>query len=192
MARPIVRAASGTVLAKRVNAVKFSISDVTSVDFDNPVTFDLLACAEAMAEEVVSTGGTTAGTDVATVPLYSKIVGLRLNMLFQGQGGEQVRWQLCKNPDDDITTANYNTNWHTSTDETVAREVRQNQMAKGLVVVASDKLNTTAKVFVKRSNLKRLGAMKENDKIQMVFAKDATATTVQVTVWGTIYVRANA
>lgn len=192
MARPVVRAAMGTTLVKRVNIVKFSIPDVTSVDFDNPSGFDLLIGSEAQDEEIESTGGTTGGTDVAQVPLYSKLKAVKLNMIIQGQGAELVRWQLLKSPDSDITNATANTNWHTADDSTTAREVRANQMAKGLAVVNSDRLDTRVKVFVRRKTLARLGTFREGDRLKMVFAKDSTATSCTATLWGNLYVKANA
>lgn len=192
MARPIVRAATGTVLVKRVLVNKFSIPDVSAADFDNPVRFDLIGGSEAQDEQIESTGGTTIGTDVATSPLYSRVIGLKLNMIVVGQGGEFVRWSLNKNNDNDESVADMNTFWHSSDDTDAAREIRQNQMAKGLLVVNADRLETRAKVFVRRQTLKRLGSLKEDDRLSMAFSKDATNTTCTVTVWGNIYVKANA
>lgn len=182
----------GTILAKRVNVVKLSIPDITSADFDNPTSFRLLEGAEAQDESVESTGGTTVGTDVATAPLYSKLVAIKLQLILHGAaGGELVRWQIVRNPDSDISAATYNTNWHNSDDTSTAREVRANQLAKGVVVVQSNTLATRVPIFIKRKTLRRMSSIKEGDSYAMVFSKDATGTTVLATVWGTMYLRAN-
>lgn len=193
-ARRVVQQVSGIVIAKRVNVVKFTVNDVTSADFDNPVTFDLLACTEANDPQIESTGGTTAGTDVATCPVHSKIIGIKLHTMVHGSsaGGEILRWAILKNPDNDITTANANTDWHNSDENTEAREVRANQLAKGQLIVSPNNLQTPLKLFIKRQTLRRLGTMTEADRIKFVCSKDATGTTLQVTMWGTIYIRANA
>lgn len=193
-ARQVVRAVSGRIINVRVNVVKFSIPDVTSADFDNPVAYDLLVGAEAQAHEVEATGGTTAGTDVPQVPIYSKVVALRLQTMVHGSsaGGEIVRWQLARNPQNDLSAANFNTGWHTADDDVTNREVRKYQIAKGQLIVSPNNLQTPLNLFIKKKTLLRNGNIREGDRLKMVFSKDATGTTLSVTQWGTIWLRANA
>lgn len=191
MARPIIRAAIAKTLAKKVLVSKFSIPDITAADFDNAVEYDLLSGSEALDDTIESTGGTTAGTNVAQVPIYSKLTSLRLHTFFQGQGGEQIRWMLCKNEVNNYSAQNFMDNFHNSDSNPTARDIRANILAKGITVVNNDRLTAPLSIFVKRKTLSRLSSFKENDKIQMVFAKDATNTTCTVTQWGNMYIRAN-
>lgn len=194
MARPIVRAASGIVLTKRVNVDKATIPDISAADFDNPLTFDLLACTEAQDESIESTGGTTAGTDVAVTPLYSRLLSLRLHAIIQGTQATAnlYRWILAKSPDNDITGATFMSNWMSSDDTTAAREVREHIMAKGLAVINQSSGNAFPRIFVKKKTLNRLSPLREDDRIKFIIAKDAPGTTANFTMWGNLWVRANA
>lgn len=165
---------------------------MTSVDFDNAAGFDLLACTETNNEEIESTGGTTAGSDVAEVPVHSRVVAAKLRLFLQGQGGEFIRWALVKNPDNEFTTQNFIDEWHTSNDSPNGRLFREKCLSKGLALLQSDRLSTAQNVFIRRKALARNARFIEGDRWKMVFAKDATATTCQATLWGTIYVKANA
>lgn len=193
-ARRVVRAVSGRIIVARVLVSKASIPDVTSVDFDNPLGFDLIGAAEAQNHEIESTGGTTIGTDVATAPLYSKVVAIKLQTMVHGSsaGGELVRWQLVKNPQGDLSTANINASWHSSNDDATEREVRGFQLAKGQLLVSPSRLQTPVRIFIRRKTMARLGSLREADRLRFVVSKDATGTTLQLTMWGNIYLRANA
>lgn len=140
-----------------------------------------------MDEEVEAIDGTP-----AQVPLYSKIVSLRLNCHVIGSAAGFYRWSLAKSPDGDLTAANYNTNWQTSNDDPTAREVRSTMLAKGLIFVAPDKLATRVPIFVKRQSLRRLGSMSEGDLLKFTISKDAAGSAGSLTMWGNIWVRANA
>lgn len=188
----ISRRANSIILAKRILVHDFLIPDVSAADFDNPSTFDLIGARENIDEEIESTGGTTLGTDVATCPVYSRLVKMRLNMVFRAANATFVRWMLVKSPDSDITAATFNTNFHSSDDTTGIREVRKHILAKGFVNIPSDRLAAPFRVRVSRAAWARASPMRENDVIRLVFAKEAAGTTATLSGFGTIWVRANA
>lgn len=191
MARPIIRAATGIVLPKRLLLHDFLIPDVTSVDFDNPVEFDILSCNEGQDENIESTGGTTAGTDVAQIPLYSRLLSFKTNLMFRAANACMVRWMLVKNDDNDFSAGNFNSAFHSSNDDATTKAIHKLTMAKGFVNIPSDKLAAPLRIFVKRSAMKRVSPMKEDDKISMVFSKEAAGTTATLSGFGTFYVKAN-
>lgn len=195
MARPIVRASMGTTLVKRGEFNQVTIPDVTSVDFDNPLTIDLLACQEGIEEEIESTGGTTPGTDVAVVPVYSRLVSLKLQLAIVGATGTAnfVRWVLFKSPDNDvsITSLANNNSWNASNDTQVARELRKYTMAKGFVITNPSSATGFVRAFVRRSNMRRMGPFREGDRIKLVLAKDSAGTACTLSGMMNAYVKAN-
>lgn len=186
-ARQVVRAVTGITLSKRVNIDKFTIPDVTSADYDNAITLGLVECIEAQDEEVESNG-----TVIADAPLYSRITSIRLKGFVAGQGGEQIRWILFKSPDADITGQSAIDAWHVSDDTQAARELRKMTIAKGVFRVQPDKLASNFPLFIKRAALARISPLREGDVLRLAIAKDATATNCTITMWGTIYIKANA
>lgn len=188
----IARAAQGIVLAKRILVHDFLIPDVTSADFDNPTQFHLVGCAEAQDEVIESTGGTTVGTNVATVPLYSRLLKMRMNLILRAANATMVRWMLVKNPDADITAANFMAQYHSSDDDQGPREIRKSILSKGFVSVPSDKLQAGLRVRVSRKAWERASPMRENDVLSLVLAKEAAGTTATLSGFGTIWVKANA
>lgn len=185
-ARPIVRAASGTVLSKRFLLNKFDIPDVSATDFDNPVTVDLAECTETMDEEVESDG-----TNIADVPLYSRFTGIKANLVITAGSPSIVRWMLFRSPDNDISGANAMAVFHASDDTATTRELRRNTLAKGILAISASSLANPLRVFVRRSAVKRVQSMREGDRIKLVLAKHADGTDADLSGFGTLYFRAN-
>lgn len=192
-ARRIVRAVSGTILAKRVILGGVTIPDVTAADWDNPVQIPLAVCQETMDEELESDG-----TNTAQVPLYSRLVGLKLNLQVVGPSSASVvhRWMLHKLPDGEelITDANRltNTGFHSSDDTNPFREFRKMQLAKGMLITNSSTGVTPLRIFVKKAAMMRVAPMRENDVIRLDIAKDQTGIASTIHGFGTLYFRANA
>lgn len=187
----IARRATGIVLAKRILLDKLTIPDITSADYDNPLTFNLVAATEAQEEDVESTGGTTAGTDVATIPLYSKLLSLKLALMVHAMSAQTVfRWSLYKSPDGDLTL-NQTTNFHTSNDSITDRENRKFTLAKGMFVSNASSTVNRIPIFIRRKAWQRASPMREGDLLKFSIAKDAAGTTAQLSGFGTLYVRAN-
>lgn len=188
-----VRAVIGTTLVKRVSFDRTTIPDVTSVNFDNPLFIDLLACREAIDEEIESTGGTTPGTDVADCPVYSRLTSMKLNILLEGATSVStyIRWLLYKMPDGESLITGLGSSFHSSDDTPTFREARKYTMAKGHLVLNPSTAVQQMRVFVSKGALKRVSPMRENDRIRLVIAKAAEGTTCTVAGFGNLYVRAN-
>lgn len=144
-----------------------------------------------MDEEVESDG---AGA-VADVPLYSKLMSLKANLILQSSITCVVRWMLHKLPDGEelITDANRltNTGFHSSDDTNPFREFRKMQVAKGFLVVPADKLAAPVRIFVRKQAWKRIAPMRENDVLRLDIAQSTNAT-VTLHGFGTLYAKANA
>lgn len=190
-ARPIVRAASGIILTKRVILDSILINDVTSASYDNPTSVNLLECTETMDETAESDG-----TTIADAPLYSRIVGFKLNFYVKAGAATDIRWMLHKLPDGEelITDANRltNTGFHSSDDDSTFREFRKMQISKGFFGISSDRLQARIPIFVKRKALARVSPLREGDIIRFDIAKHADGTTATLNGFGTIYLKANA
>jgi len=187
MARPIIRAATGITLSKRILLSEFTIPDATSADYDTAVDIDLVECTEAMDEEVESNG-----TTIADVPLYSRLTAMRTQFLVRAGTATIVRWALYKKPDgEQLVTSLADSNFHSSNDVQNNREFRKNTVAKGLLFVSPDRLASNFRIFVKRKAWARISPMRENDKLCLVMAKDMDGTTATLDGFGTIWCRAN-
>lgn len=185
-ARPIVRAATGTILAKRFIANKFDIPDVSATDFDNPVAFSLAECLEAQDEELESDG-----TNIATVPLYSRLVSIKANLFVTAGAQTFIRWVLLRNPDADLTASTIMTEFHTSDESSANRELRKNTLAKGYFALASDRLQSRIPIFIRRKAIARVQSFRENDRLTLVLAKHADGTDADMSGFGTCYFKAN-
>lgn len=160
---------------------------MTSADYDNGVTVDLLECVETMDEEVESNGSTVADT-----PLYSRITGMRLNLLLQAANACKIRWMLYKKPDGEtLVSALTDANFHSSNDVQNNRELRKYTVAKGLAFVSPDRLAAPLNLFVRRQAWKRISPMREGDMLSLILAKEADGTTATLSGFGTIWVKAN-
>lgn len=181
----------GPIEAKRIILDAVNIPAKSSAVYDNPLQLSLLVCQETMDEELESDG-----TNIATVPLYSKIVSLKANLMIHNvSANERIRWMLIKDTDNDIVTGITSaliltdSVFHTSNDSTTQRELRANTLAKGFFV-ASDKTAGRLSLFVKRNTLKRLGSLREGDRLKLLIAT-SSASVSSLTGFGTIYCRLN-
>lgn len=187
-ARPIVRAASGIILAKRVLLDELAIGAESAVNFDNPTQVGLAICQEAQDEEVISDG-----TNVAQVPLYSRLVALRLNLFVRGASGANFRWILHKLPDGEELVADatrLTTGFHSMSDSPAQREFRKLQMAKGFFPMDSSGLKTNVPIFVRKSALRRVAPLRENDVIRLDIASSSSSSS-SISGFGTLWFRAN-
>lgn len=176
----------GPIEAKRVVLTNLAIPAETAADFDNPLQVDLLVAQETVDEELESDG-----TNIAQVRPYSKVVGMKLNLVTHGwTAGTIVRWMLVKDTDNEIApTSLADANFHSSNDSPTLRELRAMTLAKGFFV-ASDKTASKVNIFVKRKTLKRLGNMREQDRLTLCIAQSSTDNG-KITGFGTLYVRMN-
>lgn len=189
-ARRIVRAVSGITLAKRIVLEAVSIPAITSAAYDNPNQIDLVECVEAMDEEVESDDSA-----IADVPLYSRLLSLKLFAFMQtaaAPGAIRVRWLLYKKPDGETLAGSLIDGvWHTSEDTPTQRELRKYTVAKGILPLSNDNLNTPLRIFVKKQAWARVSPMRENDKLCLILAQNSNAT-ITLSGFGTIYAKANA
>lgn len=188
-ARPIVRAATGITLTKRIILTGLTIPDITSADFDNPLEVVLLECTEAQDEEVESNGSTIADT-----PLYSRLLKMRLQVIVQGSTSVSniYRWMLIKEPDGDVLTSTLvDANFHSSNDTQANRELRKYTLAKGMFVTNPSSAVTQRNIYVSRKAWKRASPMREGDTLSLFIAKDAGGTTSLLSGFGSIWVKAN-
>lgn len=187
--RKVVRQ-MGPIEAKRIILEAITIPDITTVPYDNPIAIDLIVCQETVDEEIE-----TNGTNVAQVPLYSKIVGMKLNLFIRGAVDEPLtlRWMLYKMPDGEtLITSLIDANFHSSDDNATQRELRGLTLAKGILLTNVSSGTNRLSVFVRRKTLQRLGALRENDRWRFILAANGSAT-IQATIsgMGTIYTRMN-
>lgn len=180
----------GPIEVKRILLDDIDIPDITSVPYDNPIAIVLLQGNEAVDEEVESNG-----TTVATARPYSKIVGFKLRLVIRGTVNDPltIRWMLYKRPDgESLITSLIDANFHSSDDTAVARELRKNTMAKGMMLTNVSTGTNSMNVFVRRKTLQRLGAIRENDTWVLILAANAAATTqASIYGFGSLYVRMN-
>lgn len=188
-ARPIIRAATGITLAKRIVFTDETLNDVSAADFDNPTTLDLVECTETMDEEAISDGST-----IADIPLYSRITAMRLNLFVTAGATTLVRWILFKKPDGEnlFTGGLIDSNFHGSADTPTGREQRKVILAKGYLRISSDRLMNNIRVRPSRKAWARASPMREGDRLSLMFAKSAEGTTGTISGFGTLYVKANA
>jgi len=189
MARPIIRAASGTILSKRVEIDGLTIPAETASNYDNPINVPLLVSQETIDEEVEANG-----TVAAQIPLYSRLIALRLNLqILAGAASQGFRWILYKSPDGDLTITSLanNTNFHDSNDSTTNREVRAQTIAKGFLISNASSNVNRVPVFVRRKALKRIQSFREGDILKLAIATNS-ATAASLHGFGTLWVKANA
>lgn len=122
-------------------------------------------------------------------------MALRLNFILTAASQTFVRWMLVKRPDGETNLAStslIDATFHGSDDTINARELRKYTVAKGMVVIPSDRLATRMPIFVSRKALARISPLRENDRLTLHLAKSAAGTTVDLDGFGTIWVKANA
>lgn len=177
-------------MAKRILLDDINIADITAANYDAPTQVGLLQCLEAQDEELDSDG-----TNVATAPLYSRILAIKLRLIVRAPNASHFRWMLHKLPDGEelVTDANRLAgNFHVSDDTNPMREFRKMQLAKGIVAMSGNGLVSSIPVFVRRAALKRISPLRENDVIRFDIAKHGDGTTASLSGFGTIWIRANA
>lgn len=177
----------GTIHAKRVLCEGLTVPDISATAYDNALSIPLLTCLEAQDEELESDG-----TNIATAPLYSKLVGMKMDIKVRGTVNDSnvIRWVLFKSPDNDITAQSMMDNFHNSDESTTARERRQNMLSKGYFLLNKSSGVSNLRIFVRKQTLRRLGKLKENDRIYLAMAMNAAATTNPlVYIMGTLYVK---
>lgn len=184
----------GPIEAKRVIFNAEDIPDYTSAAFDNPVKYDLLICQETVDEEVESDG-----SSIAQVPLYSRLVGMKMQMFIRGSVATPgvIRWMICKLPDgEDLITSIgsglTDAAFHSSNDSPNMRELRATTLAKGMILTNESSGVTRFPAFIRRQTLRRLGRLRENDKISLYLANSVQpATNPTLHGFGTLYCRLN-
>lgn len=174
---------------KRVLLSDLTVPDITAADFDNPLSVDLLTCVETMDEELVSDG-----TNIAQVPLYSRMTGIRLSLNVLGTSGTAnvIRWFLYKKPDGESLITSLASPFHSSSDSPTQRELRKYTLAKGIVVTNPSSASAILRLRISRKAMARVSPWRENDKLTLLVAKDAAAVSAKLNGFGQIYVKANA
>lgn len=183
-----VRRVSGITLTKRVILDNLTIPDITSVPFDNPLRVPLLTCLEAQDEELESDG-----TIIATTPIYSRLLSMRLKLLISAGASQAiVRWLIMKEPDGEaLLTSLANASFHSSNDTQNIRESRKMTISKGMLVTNASSTVNSVPIFIKKKAWARISPMRENDNLVLLIAKDAPGTTLALNGFGNIWVKAN-
>lgn len=193
--RKIARGANAITLVKRCIFSGLTIPDVTAADWDNPLNIDLAVAQEGatgVQEDVESDG-----TSVATVPVYSRLTSLKLDLKILGATSTTnvYRWWLHKLPDGEELSTDatrlIGNNFHSSDDAPTQREQRKYIMAKGMVITNPNTAVTNLRVFVRKSAIERVARMSEQDVIRFDIAKDTAGTTSLLHGFGSLYFRAN-
>lgn len=176
----------GPIEAKRIILDAATVPARSSVAYDNPLTIGLLTTGETTDEEVESNG-----TTIAEARNYSKIVGIKGSFEIHSlTAGDRVRWMLVKDVDNEgAITSLADATFHSSNDDPTTRELRARTLAKG-IITGTDRTGKRIPFFIRRKTLRRLGSLRENDRIELVLAVSGS-NTASLTGFGTIYVRAN-
>lgn len=188
-ARNFVRrtvARMGRIEGKRVLLNAVSVPAKTTNPWDNMLTVDLVVAQETVDEELE-----TDGTNVAQIYPGATVVSARGIIKFLGTNvgtTTVIRWMIYKKPDGEaLVTDLTDTFFHNTNDSPTGREIRANVIAKGMVVGRSD-AGVGIKLWMSKKALRRLGRLRENDKISLLIAtNEASAATIHG--FGTIYVR---
>lgn len=184
--RRLVRAATGRVIGRRILFDQVAVNDVTSVSYDNATTIGLLKCGETNDDELVADG-----TNIPDAPLFSQVVAIKLQLVYDAASATTLRWVLWRDVDNEGLITSLATQFHSSSDSPAIREINKNIIAKGIFRVPASGLMTNKTVFVRKKTLRRLGSLREGDRIELMVAKAAEGTSGTVSGFGTIYVRVN-
>lgn len=178
----------GPIEAKRIILNGVTISAKSATDYDTITSIPLVVCQESVNEETESNG-----TNTAEVPLYSKVVAIKgrlvLNTNFSATSC--VHWMLYKQPDgESLTSTLADAFFHSADDTPTVRELNKNIIAKGMLV-GSDKTSAAINLgFHKRKTLRRLGSLREGDKIVLALATNESSTH-KLWGFGNLYARLN-
>lgn len=175
----------GRIEPKRVILTDFA-PGANATPYTTVTTCGLVVCQESVNEETESNG-----TTIAEVPLYSRIVAIKLKLAWFNMGASRyMRWMLIKDPDNEgALTSLADADFHSSDDTPTARELRKNTLAKGWVIPSADGLMKNINIFIRKKTLRRLGSLREGDRIKLVLAANSATSVGQVSGFGTIYVR---
>lgn len=180
----------GPIEVKRIQLDDLSVPDISAVSYDNALSIPLIVAQESVDEEIESDG-----TSIAQCRPYSKIVGFRLQLFIRFTGADPItiRWMLEKQPDGEaLHTGLDDTIFHSSNDTPTNREIRKNTLAKGIVLSNLSSGVSRLNVFVRRTTMKRLGALRENDRWRLLLTMNTSVTTQpKVFGIGQLYVRMN-
>lgn len=174
----------GRIEAKRFLFTDLSIPSDAGTDYNVPLNIPLVVAGDTVDEELESDG-----TNIAQVTNYSKIVGIKGQIVVDGMGtGTRIRWQLQKWPDgEELGASLIDANFHSSNDTPTHREMRELTLAKG-IIYASDRTAQRLPLFIKRKTLARLGTLRENDRIVLKLAQNTT-DACEISGFGTLYAR---
>lgn len=151
-------------------------------------TYSLLTAKDDPDDTVISNMDTASPT-IAEVEAGSRIKAIQFSSIWSGSGGTQFQWALMKNPDADIA-ADLDAVFK-SDDTTAAREIRAHCLAAGIGVVASSSQIASIKAFVKRKRLRKLGLMRDGDRLQLWVRNSGSATITGEGVEGRIWTTRN-
>lgn len=175
----------GPIEAKKFLFTDLSIPSDAGTDFSVKLSIPLIVAGDTVDEELESDG-----TNIAQVTNYSKLVGIKGQIRVTGMGtGTRVRWMLLKQPDGEDLVAGglIDSAFHSSNDNPTNRELRATTLAKG-ILYESDKTSQPIPLFVKRKTLRRLGTLRESDRITLVLAQNTT-DACEISGFGTLYAR---
>lgn len=189
-ARPIIRAATGITLAKKVELDAVTIPAESAANYDNPLVVPLLTCLEAQDETLESNG-----TTIATIPLYSRLIAMRLQFnVLAGAASQGFRWILFKNVDNDTTVTSLANNsgfFHDTNETDAARAMRGLTIAKGFFISNASSNVNRVPIFVRKDAMKRISPFREDDRLTFVIAQNS-GTGASLHGFGTLWVKANA
>lgn len=176
---------SGRIEAKRVILTDF-VPGANATPYTTITSVGLVVCQETMNEETESDG-----TNIAEVPLYSKVVGIKLNLSWFGMGASRyMRWMMYKDTDNETPISSLaDANFHSSDDTPTMRELRKNTLAKGWVIPSADGLMKNLRISIRRKALRRIGGLREGDRIKIIFACNSSTSVGLISGFGTLYVR---
>lgn len=181
-----VASTMGPIEAKRIQFTALAIPADGGTDFSSELRIPLLQCSETVDEELESDG-----TNTAQVPLYSKVVAMKLDFRAFTSSGGIYRWMVAKEPDgEQLASSLTDSFFHSSNDAPTGRELRSTTLAKGHFLHNGSSSNHAIRFFIKKSTLKRLGSLRENDVIAFYIASSLN-TADSITGFGTIYCRLN-
>lgn len=176
---------SGRIEAKRILLNDFA-PGANATPYTTITSVGLISCAESVDEEQEADG-----TTAPTCPLYSKVVSIKLNLSWDQMGAaRRLRWMIYKDTDNESPVSSLaDAIFHSSDDTPTMRELRKNTLAKGWVIPKADSLMGKLVIRIRRSTLRRLGSLRENDRIKLILAANSSTSVGVVNGFGTLYVR---
>lgn len=184
----IARNATMPMTVKRFVIDELSVPADGGTNFSVPLVIPLLTSVD---------GGTNAetesdGTNIAECNPYSRVVKIKGSLKVIGlSSGDVIRYMLYKDEDNEGMVTSLQTQFHNSNDDASNRELRARILSKGILVPGSGGYVTINLGAIRRKTLRRLGLMKENDRIELAIAGNDASSPGTVNGFGSIYVREN-